>query len=258
MLQIFDKEHASDSRGKLGRADMRASGDLCTAVVKAKDQNGSWKAEVDVVSMSQSGAGFHTTQECFAGQLVSMMLPMPSSFRRYDLDQRQYKIWGLVQHCSPTQLDGEHRYHVGVAFIGKNAPPAYHRNPLSSFRVSGIGADGLWEIAAAETPFKTRKSVRFWRPLDIVITLLNADSVAIAEEATVTENISQHGASVFANIEANVGDRVKFLNPENDFHTMALVRNRQVAGDGRGRLHLQFIDNDFPVRRLGPVSAARE
>ncbi len=233
MLQIFDKENASEGRGKLGRGDMRASGDLCIAIVKAKGVSGPWKAEVDVVSMSQSGAGFHTAQECHAGQLVSLMLPMPIGFRRYDLDQRQYKIWGLVQHCSPTKIEGRDMYHVGVAFIGKNAPPAYHRNPLCSFRVSGIGPDGLWEIAAAETPFKTRKSVRFWKPLEITVTLLNADSVAIAEENTVTENISQHGASVFTSMDANVGDRVHFINSDNDFHTIALVRNRQSTGDGR-------------------------
>src|ERR1043165_714988 len=105
-----------------------------SAVVKAKeDKETFWKETTDLISMSRSGAGFYLNRKCDVGQLVSLMMPMPRHLRCYDADKELYRVWGLIQHCSPVSGEGHTDYHVGVAFVGKNPPASYHENPVQSY-----------------------------------------------------------------------------------------------------------------------------
>ena len=102
------------------------------AVVKGKNEDGeSWKEVADVVTFSATGAGFYMPTESKPGTLISLMLPLPTEMRCYDHDKEFYRVWGLVQHCQPvaSEEDGPESFHVGVAFIGKNAPSSYHDDP---------------------------------------------------------------------------------------------------------------------------------
>ncbi len=228
------------------------------AVVKGKDENGeSWKEVADVVTYSITGAAFYMPRECKTGQLVSLMLPLPEELRCYDHEKEFYRVWGLVQHSRAAVVDDIECFHVGIAFIGKNAPTSYHNDPSRSYRVSGMNEDGLWRVAPLKGEFKTRRDIRYWQAIDLYLALVDSDKQSLAGARSVTENISRSGAAVISKLDADVGDRVKFISEEYDFSGLAVVCNRQTGDDHRRRLHLQFVDAKFPVEKLKRLDPAK-
>lgn len=221
-----------------------------SAVVKAKeDKDTYWKEQTQLISMSRSGAGFYLGRHCDVGQLVSLIMAMPRHLRCYDADKELYRVWGLVQHCSPIS-GGAAGYHVGVAFVGKHSPASYHRDPMQSYRIIGINGDGLWKIVEAERPFVTRRYPRFHVSLNVTLSMLDENDEVAYECTATTENVSLRGAAVFSDINANVGDCVRFTYGPYDFSVLAVVRNRQLGSDGLNRVHLEFVTGDFPIRLI--------
>ena len=221
------------------------------AVVKSKDtDNKPWKEVADVMSFTTGGTAFHIERECIVGTLVSLMFAMPAHLRCYDHEKELYRVWGLVQFCQPLNDGGREGFHVGVAFIGKNAPDSYNQNSDQSYRIRGMDEDGLWKIDEAKSSFKPRRDVRYWTGVDLYLALVDGKRDSIGGEWTTTENISKRGAAVFTALEVGVGDRVKFISEKFDFSGLAVVCNRQLGTDGKFRLHIQFVENDFPVELL--------
>jgi len=220
-------------------------------VVKVKENGDSfWKEVADVVSVSSSGAGFYLKRKCTVGHLVSLMMPLPAHQRSYDHDKELYSILGLVQHCHEIISAGEKSYHVGVAFIGKHAPESYDLNPNQNYRICGMNENGLWKVKEAATAFKMRKDMRYWKSIKLYLALIDSQKALLAGERTITENISRSGAAVISTLDVNVGDRVKFISEVYNFSGLAVVCNRQVGEDNRARLHLQFVENKFPVESI--------
>lgn len=224
-----------------------------SGVVKVRESKDSfWKEAAVVTSVSINGAGFHVRRKCRVGQLVSVAIPMPLRLRCYDYKKRIYSIWGLVQYCSPVSVEGaeEDDYHIGVAFIGKDAPTDFRENPEQSYRLSGIGEDGLWKVQKAERSFVTRRHVRFWASIAVSISVLDEQEIVIEDEQTQTENISFSGAAVYSNLDANIGDYVKFTCEAHNFDALAIIRNRKTGTDNRSKLHLEFVNARFPVEGI--------
>lgn len=219
-------------------------------VVKAKEGDGFWKEVADIVSVSATGAGFYLPRECRVGSLVSLMVPLPAHLRCYDHDKELYRVWGLVQHCQPMATEEVTGYHVGVAFIGKYPPKSYNEDPSQHYRICGMSEDGLWKVAEARTPFKKRRDVRYWKGIELYLALINNKKDTVGGERTMTENISKSGAAVYSTLDVGVGDRVKFISKEYDFSGLAVICNRQEGSDNRARLHLQFVENTFPVEMI--------
>lgn len=219
------------------------------SVVKAKEKDGAtWKEVADVLTVSATGAEFLLPRECKVGRLVSLLLPLEAHLRCHDHEKELYRVWGLVQHCTP--LRKQNSFHLGVAFIGKEAPRSYDRDPSQTYRICGMRENGLWKIDEAETPFKTRKEIRHRKRIGFYLALLNSKKVDIGGEQTTTDNISRSGAAVFSTLEISVGDRVKFISEEYDFSGLAVVCSKDVLKDKRTRLHLNFVENQFPVESL--------
>jgi hypothetical protein len=220
-------------------------------VVKSKDPEGKpWKEVGDVLSYTAGGAGFFVERECKVGCLVSLMLALPVYLRCYDHEKELYRVWGLVQFCQPMKDGDREGFHVGVAFIGKRAPESYHENPDQSYRIRGMDEDGLWRIEEAKTAFKTRRHLRYWTEVDLYLALIDGNRDSISGERTITENISKSGAAVFTTLDVGVGDRVKFISERFDFSGLAVVCNKQSGKDKKTRLHLNFVENQFPIDRL--------
>ena len=220
-------------------------------VVKVKETSDSfWKEVADVVSVSSSGAGFYLKRKCAVGHLISLMMPLPAHQRSYDHDKELYSVWGLVQHCNEIVSQGEKSYHIGVAFTGKHAPVSYDRDPNQNYRICGMNGKGLWKVKEAATPFITRKDMRYWKSIDLYLALIDSRKALLAGERTITENMSRSGAAVISTLDLNVGDRVKFISEGYNFSGLAVVCNRQIGEDNRARLHLQFVENKFPVESI--------
>lgn len=221
------------------------------AVIKSKDaDNKPWKEVADVMSFTAGGTAFYIERECKVGTLVSLMLAMPENLRCYDHDKELYRVWGLVQFCQPLNDGDREGFHVGVAFIGKKPPESYNLNAEQSYRIRGMDEDGLWKIEEAKGSFKARRHMRYWASVELYLALVDGKRDSIGGEWTKTENVSKRGAAVFTGLEIGVGDRVKFISEKFDFSGLAVVCNKQFGTDGKIRLHLQFVENDFPVELL--------
>ncbi len=221
------------------------------AVVKGREKDDSqWREAADLISASSTGASFNLPRRCEVGTLISLMIPLPAHMRCYDHEKEFYRVWGLIQHCAPMTADDPTNFHTGVAFIGKNPPPSYKNDPGQFYRISGVDPEGMWSVEESKTEFKKRSDVRFWRPVDLYLALIDTKDGATGGERTITENVSRSGAAVFTTLNVGIGDRVKFISEEYDFSGLAVVRNRQTGEDGRTRLHLRFVENLFPIEIL--------
>jgi len=222
-----------------------------SAVVRVKESRDSFSKETtELISISRTGAGFYLKRQCEVGRLVSLMMPLPKHFRCYDHENELYRVWGLVQHCSRVSGANDSEFHVGVAFVGKNPPPSYTESPLHSYRIAGMNEDGTWRIVEAKTSFVVRRHPRYWLALEVLLTAHDAEMNLISDETAKTENISLSGAAVFSGLKVDVGDSVNFNSIEHNFSAQAIVRNRQTSEADLPRLHLQFINADFPIEQL--------
>lgn len=228
---------------------------LYTVVKVKEDGEKAWKEVADIISVSATGAGFFLARACEVGRLVNLMMPLPAHLRAYDHDKELYRVWGLVQHCYEASNEGGKGFQVGVAFVGKESPASYRQDPKTSYRISGMGPDGLWKLTETRDAFKKRRHMRYWTPVELYLALVDGHKDAVGGERTITENISRSGAAVLTTLDINVGDRVKFISEEYDFSGLAVVCNRQVGDDKRSRLHLEFVEATFPVNRLNVAAS---
>jgi hypothetical protein len=95
-------------------------------------------------------------------------------------------------------------------------------------------------------PADKRKDSRYTIPTEVTVEVFGEDKGPAQIEATVTENISRNGASVFTALGLERGRFVK-VKTRDGFEVMAVVRNRILGADGIARLHLQFIGSEWPL-----------
>lgn len=219
-----------------------------TMVKGKQDIDQVWKERTDLVSVSRTGAGFYLSRKCEIGSLLSLIIPMPKHHRSYDREKELYRVWGIVQH---THYLPEHqRFQVGVAFIGRDAPQSYLRNPNQSYRITGINEDGLWRVSESERPFVTRKHPRFTVEIPVTLATVDENGASVLKDKSVTANISLRGAAVISGLPVESGDCVRFSTSDPEFSVVAVVRNTHEMVDGSRRVNLEFVTADFPVLRL--------
>ncbi len=226
------------------------SSTLMHAVVSGNDENGDiWKVIAEVISISQTGAGFYSKREVPTGRLMSILVPVAPVVRCYDHDRELYRVWGLVQNCQRL-ADEDFGYHIGVAFIGRQVPESYAADPMQNYRICGMNEDGLWKIREAAREFKPRKDPRFYTVIEHYLALVDGQKASLKGEWASTENVSKRGAAVLTSLDANVGDRIKFISEKYDFSGLAVVCNRREAPGGKNLLNLQFVGASFPVEKV--------
>lgn len=196
--------------------------------------------------VSRTGAEFYVTQPVEMGQLLVLKMPLKKELRLFDFDKEKYRVWAVVRECRPERRDESLVYRVRAAFIGQEAPASFHRNPLTIYKLGKLGENGAWQISEDRTGPDHRRHPRYAIPVDVYITVCDAQENIIAQEKTVTENISQSGASVFSMLPLRVGDTVQFIKQNGGFSVKAIVRNRRTGADNLPRIHLEFINDTFP------------
>ena len=220
------------------------------AVVKGRESKDDfWKEKTEIVTVSRLGASFNLDHECKVGRILSLIVKMPENLRCYDQDKNLYRVWGLVQHCSPISQASQ--FLVGIAFIGKFAPKSYLDDPLRTYRIVGMDEDGFWNVGATKAPFVSRAHHRFPCALGVKIAVVDVDGTeSQIDFDAVTENISAGGASVFSNLRVETGDAVNFRCESNGFTSLAVVRNRQKREGDRVTIHVEFSGDEFPIMDL--------
>jgi len=210
-----------------------------------------WVEMTRLLNVTPFGCGFTLKRPTEKGRLLHLTIPMPRQLRVFDHIEPQYNIWGLVRYVKGTNLPDNKgvTFDVGVAFIGKRPPKSYDIDPSKRYEISG----GFQDLASPEEivrpydPTDQRNHTRHNIAVDMQVELIDEKGQPSMTESTVTENISKGGATVFTTLEAPIGRFVRITSQQYNLTVHAVVRARSTGPDGIPRLHVEFIDKEWPL-----------
>lgn len=222
------------------------------------DDGYSWEEITRLEDISAFGAGFRLKRPVKRGRLVLLHVPMPRQLRCYDYLEPQYRVWGLVRRCLQVgEGTSAESYALGVAFVGKNPPQSYLREPSKLYDLADCEEGGLWKVCDADLKADEtrlapdlRKHTRFSIPETLVLEMLDENGDVIASEETVTENLSLGGAAVFTSFSVDPGSFLRVRSDRHNLSIISIVRGKRMGADGIMRLHLEFIDHMFPLQGI--------
>ena len=212
-----------------------------------------WSEITRLTDVTPFGVGFSLKRPIEKGRLVHMTIPMPRQLRVFDHVEDQYKVWALVRFVKPiTSTDGKSpQFEVGVAFVGKRPPRSYEANPSQRYQVGSSNPNQLakveeWvpiEFDHSDKRVGTRHNI----PVDMLIEILNQDGEVEASEHTVTENISPRGAAIYTTLSLPVGRFIRLSSEQFKLSVYAAVRGFSMGPAGIPRIHVEFIDREWPL-----------
>jgi hypothetical protein len=197
------------------------------------------------------GAGFPLKRPTEKGRLLHMTIPMPRQLRVFDHVEEQYRVWALVRHVrtTPTSSGGT-SFDVGVAFIGKHPPKSYEQEPWRRYDLTAPGerptplSEGdIHPVPSSDQRAETRHNIA----IDMLLEILDEDGQVTASEASVSENISRKGASVFTTMEIPICRFIRLTSQQYNLTVHAAVRSKTTGADGIKRIHVEFIDKEWPL-----------
>jgi len=214
-----------------------------------------WSEITRLLDVTPFGAGFTLKRPSERGRLLHMTIPMPRPLRVFDHVEDQYKIWGLVRYVINAVSPDDKKtpcFEVGVAFIGKRPPQSYDEDPAKRYEIAG----GMNEKVISVTDFDSlnpvevdtqRAHTRHNIPVTMLLETFNEKGEVAHMENTVTENISRKGATVYSSFDAPVGRFIRLTSPEYSLAVYAVVRGRSKGAGGMPRLHVEFMNREWPV-----------
>lgn len=226
-----------------------------------------WEEITRLIDVTPFGAGFTLTRPMEVGRLLLLMMPLPRQLRCFDHLEPQYRMWALVRHVRKiTDEKAEKQlYNIGVAFVGKRPPASYEADPTLLYEVLASDELGFCrlremsltgKINANAAPKKdagaeARRMTRHPIPITVRIEVFDENGKTVSSEMTVTENVNQSGAAVFTTLDVERGRFVRMTCDQYNITLVAVVRRRRIGADGIARLHLEFIDRQFPLEGIG-------
>jgi hypothetical protein len=244
--------------GKTRRRRERLELNLPVRVHCRESMDHEWVELTRLIDVTPFGARFSIARPTEPGRLLHLTMPLPRQLRCFDHVEQQYRVWALVRNIKPI-VKGESlmpRFEVGVAFVGKRPPASFELDPTKRYDVAPTAAEGgLWDVnehgeqvhVKSDDPRpETRHSV----PLDVVVEAFDEKGEIVASERTVTENISRRGAAVFTTLDVARGRFIRLTSAQYGISVVAAVRGRRVGVDGITRLHLEFIDRQWPLEGI--------
>jgi hypothetical protein len=221
-----------------------------------------WFEMTRLLDVTPFGARFIIAHPTERGRLLHLTMPMPRQLRSYDHLETQYSVWALVRHVEmhagteaksgEKSADEGARFIIGVAFIGKRPPASYEKDPTTRYEVTSSAWDSLCQVREKIEPEDGRradrsKETRLQMPIEVVVEVLDEKGAILKREETVTENISRHGAAVFTSLVAERGRFIRLTGTRSGLSVLAVVRARRAGVDGIPRLHLEFVDREWPL-----------
>ena len=215
-----------------------------------------WEELTEVLNVSPFGALLQISRPTEPGRLLHLTLPMPRRIRCYDHDDENYRIWSLVRHIKTLTAEEDQLPHfeIGVAFVGKECPARHATDPAERYDIASPTIEtGLWSLRekpGADAPRPNsgdrRSEERHKIADDVVIEIYDAAGSVFARETTRTDNISRHGMAVITTLDIARGRYVRVRSAKYKIAVIAAVRRLASVGDGRKRLHLEFVDQQWP------------
>lgn len=212
-----------------------------------------WSEITRLIDVTPFGAGFTLKRPVEKGRLLHMTIPMPKQLRVFDHVEDQYRVWALVRHVTQTSPpDGKALlFEVGVAFIGKQPPRSYERDPSRRYEVGQLQAGELAAIkewTPTELPVTDKRAhTRHNIPTDMLIETFSENGKVDQTEQTVTENISPKGAAIFTSLDLPIGRLIRLSSQQGKISVYAAVRGSSMGPAGVPRIHVEFVDRDWPL-----------
>ena len=212
-----------------------------------------WNEITRLIDVTPFGAGFTLKRPIEKGRLLHMTIPMPRQLRVFDHAEDQYRVWALVRHVRATVTVGGKppQFEVGVAFVGKQPPRSYEGDPTKRYDVRPATPGQLstleeWEPTEL-VPSDKRTRTRHNIPVDMLIETFDDSGQVESSEYTVTENISETGAAVYTTLNLPVGRFLRLSSEQSKQSVYAAVRGSSVGPTGVTRVHVEFIDREWPL-----------
>ena len=209
-----------------------------------------WNEVTRLTNVTPFGAGFPLKRPTEKGRLLHMTIPMPRQLRVFDYVEDQYRIWAVVRYMKAAVVEMSTVFNIGVAFIGKRPPTSYEQEPwkrydisTSAFQALAAADDVLMPLPSADQRAYTRHSIA----VDMRVELVDTNGEVVASEHTVTEDISTKGATIFTTLDVPVGRFIRLTSDQHGITVHAAIRSRSTGGDGIPRIHVEFIDKEWPL-----------
>jgi hypothetical protein len=238
------------------RKSKRQAEPLTARIEVRMDRLITWDEVTPLIDFSALGAGFILRRGIKPGRLILLTTSMPREFRGFDFSKTDYKVWGIVRRCIKMNgCDGEDRFSIGVAFIGKTPPSEHLDNPNALCELSDDKPrNGFWQVSTSVTNqengasyAKQRRHSRYEIPEEVTLELMDENGWALASETAVTLNLSANGAAVHSQLNAAVGSVVRVSSSRNNVRLISIVRAKHTGQSGLSRINLEFIDQPFPL-----------
>lgn len=144
--------------------------------------------------------------------------------------------------------DNKTVFNVGVAFIGKRPPDSYEKEPWKRYDISTSTFQALAKPEDILMPITDQRThTRYNIAVDMRLELVNVDGVVSDSEHTVTEDISVKGATIFTTLQIPQGRFIRLTSDQYGVTAHAAIRSRSTGADGVPRIHVEFIDREWPL-----------
>jgi hypothetical protein len=243
--------------GKNRRVRERLKLSLPARVQFRADAETEWTEMTRLNDLTPFGASFSLTRPVDVGRLLHLTLPMPRQLRCFDHIEDQYRVYALVRYMRGQFPAGASApsFMLGVAFIGKRPPESFQLDPAKRYEVFEPDSEGgLWKLLEqkpAATGQIEKKETRLSVPVEVTVELYDERWNITAREETVTENISRRGAAVYTSLKAERGRYVRLTSARYQTSAFAVIRAYRTGSDGIPRLHVEFMDQEWPLEEFG-------
>ena len=207
-----------------------------------------WTEVTRLTNVTPFGAGFTLRHPTEKGRLLHMTIPMPRQLRVFDHVEDQYRIWAVVRYIKTSIVENKTVFEVGVAFIGKRPPASYETEPSKRYDITNTNFQATKSVDEILIPFADQRAyTRHHIAVDMRIEIVDDAGNVIEQEQTVTENISTKGATLFTTLEIPHGRFVRLTSEQYRITVHAAIRSRSKGADGVPRIHVEFIDKEWPL-----------
>lgn len=207
-----------------------------------------WNEITRLTNVTPFGAGFPLKHPTEKGRLLFMTIPMPRQLRVFDHVEDQYRIWAIVRYMKASVTEKGTVFDIGVAFIGKKPPASFEQEPWKRYDISTSTFQALAAPEDILIPLTDQRTqTRYNIAVDMRVELIDLNGEVVMSEQTVTEDISTKGATIFTTLQIPQGRFIRLTSDQHGITTHAAIRSRSTGADGVPRIHVEFIDKEWPL-----------
>ena len=207
-----------------------------------------WNEITRLTNVTPFGAGFPLRHPTEKGRLLFMTIPMPRQLRVFDHVEDQYRVWAIVRYMKASVGEKGPVFEVGVAFIGKKPPASFEKEPWKRYDISTSAFQALAAADDILTPLTDQRAhTRHNIAVDMRVDVVDLNGEVVMSEHTVTEEISTKGATIFTTLQIPQGRFIRLTSDQHAITTYAAIRSRSTGADGISRIHVEFIDKEWPL-----------